>query len=106
MLPRELPDRGGRPIVFRVAFVASGAPVWPPRQQPVPLEPVMRYQLDQPVPFIEGELRRLAPVADPRRVLVAVEQAGECLQIYGLIDAGMSHSEMTRHERVSGAASP
>ena len=37
----------------------------------------MRYLLGQPVPFTEGELRRLAPVADPRRVLIAVEQVGE-----------------------------
>jgi sensor domain DACNV-containing protein len=84
----------GRPIVFRVAFISSSSPVSPPRQAPIPLEPIMRYTLGQPVPFTEGELRRLAPVADPRRVLIAVEQAGKGaqhrLQIYGLIDAGMS----------------
>ena len=32
------------------------------REAPVPLEPIMRYLLGQPVPFTEGELRRLAPV--------------------------------------------
>jgi len=57
-----------------------------------------------------GELRRLAPVADPRRVLIAVEQygegAGRRLQIYGLIDVGITLWNMARHERISGTASP
>ena len=70
----------------------------------------MRYALGQPVPFTVGELRRLAPVADPRRILIAVEQIGEGarrrLQIYGLIDVGMALWEMARHERISGPASP
>jgi hypothetical protein len=70
----------------------------------------MRYALSQPVPFTVAELRRLAPVADPRRVLIAVELAGEHahgrLQIYGLIDVGMALWEMARHERISGTASP
>jgi hypothetical protein len=57
-----------------------------------------------------GELRRLAPVADQRRVLIAVEQIGEGasrrLQIYGLIDVGMTLWKMARHERIGGTASP
>jgi len=97
----------GRPIVFRVAFISSDASVSPPRQGPAELEPVMRYLLSQPVPFTDGELRRLAPVADPRRVLIAVEQVeGNRLQIYGLIDVGMALWEMARHERVMGTSSP
>jgi hypothetical protein len=97
----------GRPIVFRVALIAAGAPVSPHREEPVPLEPIMRYLLDEPVPFTEGELRRLAPVADPRRVIIAVEQAeGNGLRIYGLIDVGMALWEMARHERVMGTSSP
>ncbi len=100
----------GRPTVFRVAFISSGSPVSPPRQEPIVLETIMRYALGQPVPFTAGELRRLAPVADPRRILIAVEQVGEGaqrrLQIYGLIDAGMGLWEMARHERVMGTASP
>jgi len=100
----------GRPTVFRVAFISSGSPVCPPRQEPVTLEPIMRYSLGQSVPFTAGELRRLAPVAAPPRVLIAVEQVGEGtqrrLQIYGLIDAGMALWEMARHERVGGTASP
>lgn len=100
----------GRPTTFRVAFVAGSTPVSPPRREPVPLEPIMRYALCPPVPFTVGELRRLAPVADPRRVLIAVEQIGEGagrrLQIYGLIDVGMALWEMARHERISGTASP
>jgi hypothetical protein len=100
----------GRPTIFRVAFISGSTPVSPPRREPVALEPIMRYTLCQPVPFTVGELRRLAPVADPRRVLIAVEQIGEGasrrLQIYGLIDVGMALWEMARHERISGTASP
>jgi hypothetical protein len=100
----------GRPSIFRVAFISGGTPVSPPRREPVALEPIMRYALCQPVPFTVGELRRLAPVADPRRVLIAVEQIGEGasrrLQIYGLIDVGIALWEMARHERISGTASP
>jgi hypothetical protein len=70
----------------------------------------MRYALHPSVPFTVGELRRLAPVADPRRVLIAVEPvgkgAGQRLQIYGLIDVGMALWQMARHERISGTASP
>jgi len=54
------------------------------------LPPVTRYLLKEPVPFTQGELRRLAPVADPRRVLIAVEQSGGRLQIYGLVDIGLA----------------
>ncbi len=98
---------GGRPIVFRVVLIAAESPVSPPRKEPVPLEPIMRYLLGQSVPFNEGELRRLAPVADPRRVLIAVEQAeGNRLRIYGLVDVGMALWEMARHERVMGTSSP
>lgn len=52
-------------------------------------------------PFFRGP-----PVADPRRVLIAVEQSGGRLQIYGLVDIGMALWEMARHERVMGNASP
>ena len=100
----------GRPTMFRVALISSMLPVSPSRREPVALEPIMRYALGQPVPFTVQELRRLAPVADPRRVLIAVEQIGEGvsrrLQIYALIDVGMSLWEMARHERSSGIASP
>jgi hypothetical protein len=100
----------GRPTIFRVAFIAGSTPVSPPRQDPVPLELIMRYALYPPVPFTVGELRRLAPVADPRRVLIAVEPIGEGasrrLHIYGLIDVGMALWQMARHERISGTASP
>lgn len=99
-----------RPTVFRIAFIGSESPVSPPRREPASLEPVMRYMLSQPVPFTEGELRRLAPVADPRRVLIAVEKVGQGarsrLQIYGLIDVGMALWEMARHERIMGTSSP
>ena len=100
----------GRPTIFRIAFISGSTPVYPPRREPVALEPIMRYALGQPVLFTVGELRRLAPVADPRRVLIAVEQIGEGasrrLQIYGLIDVGMALWEMARYERISGTASP
>lgn len=98
----------GRPIVFRVAFLGANRPVSPDREEPLPLEPIERYLLGQVVPFTEGELRRLAPVADPRRVIIAVEPTGEGskLRIYGLIDVGMALWEMARHERISGVASP
>jgi hypothetical protein len=100
----------GRPTVFRVAFISSESPVSPPRNEPIALETITRYALGQPVPFTAGELRRLAPVADPRRILIAVEQIGDGaqrrLQIYGLIDTGMGLWEMARHERVMGTASP
>ena len=102
----SLQTEEGRPTVFRVALIASNAPVYPPREAPLPLEPIARYALDRPVAFTVSELRRLAPVADPRGVLIAVERAGEGLRIYGLIDAGMSLWEMARHERVSGVSSP
>jgi hypothetical protein len=97
-----------RPIVFRVALISADRPVSPQREEPLPLEPIERYLLGEPLPFTEGELRRLAPVADPRRVIIAVEPTGEGskLRIYGLIDVGMALWEMARHERVSGVASP
>lgn len=93
----------GRPTIFRVAFIPSSVPVTPNRAE---LPPVTRYNLNAPIPFGEGELRRLAPVADPRRVLIAVEQVGDRLQIYGLIDIGMALWHMARHERVMGHSSP
>ncbi|MFO0847162.1 MAG: hypothetical protein U0871_01195 [Gemmataceae bacterium] len=100
----------GRQTVFRVALISGASAVAPPRQEPVELEPVVRYELGRPVPFNAAELRRLAPVADPRRVLIAVEHLGDAphnrLQIYGLIDAGMALWEMARHERVMGTSSP
>lgn len=106
----SLMSEEGRPTMFRVAFISRHTPVSPPQQDPVPLEPIMRYALDQAVPFSVGELRRLAPVADPRRILIAVEQiegdARKRLQIYALIDVGMALWEMARHERGSGVASP
>jgi hypothetical protein len=98
----------GRPIVFRVALIGADRPVSPQRDEPLPLEPIERYLLGKAVPFTEGELRRLAPVADPRRIIIAVEPTdeGSKLQIYGLIDVGMALYEMARHERISGVASP
>lgn len=73
------------------------------RSQP---PPVTKYTFNSPVPFTEVELRRLAPVADRRCVLIAVEHSGGRLQIYGLIDIGMALWEMARHERIMGHASP
>jgi len=106
----SLTTEEGRPTVFRVAFISNSTPVSPPREGPVVLEPIMRYALGQPVRLTVGELRRLAPVADPRRVLIAVEQGGtgteRRLQIYALIDVGMALWEMARHERISGIMSP
>jgi hypothetical protein len=93
----------GRPTVFRIAFIDRRSPVTPSQSS---LAPVTRYTFSDPIPFSESELRRLAPVADPRRVLIAVEQSGERLQIYGLIDIGMALWEMARHERIMGHSSP
>lgn len=94
----------GRPTVFRIAYLASTAPV--SRRDGDELPPVTRYLLKDQIPFTQSELRRLAPVADPRRILIAVELAGGRLQIYGLIDIGLALWEMARHERVSGFTSP
>lgn len=98
----------GRPTVFRIVFLPSGEPASPRDEDELP--PVTRYLFTNPVPFNESELRRLAPVADPRRVFIAVEMAGEGtkkrLQIYGLVDIGMALWEMARHERVMGHSSP
>jgi hypothetical protein len=94
----------GRPTVFRIVFLDSQSRVSPRDGDELP--PVTRYLLKKPVPFTQGELRRLAPVADPRRVLIAVEQSGGRLQIYGLVDIGMALGEMARHERISGYSSP
>lgn len=100
----------GRPTIFRVALVASSAPIHPPRQESVGLKSTERYALGRPVPLTVAELRRLAPVADPRRVLIAVEAVGEgeqrSLRIYGLIDVGLSNWEMARHERGMAAGAP
>jgi len=93
----------GRPTVFRIVFLDSKSRVSPSDDE---LPPVTRYLLKEPVPFTQGELRRLAPVADPRRVLIAVEQSGRRLQIYGLVDIGMALWEMARHERIMGHSSP
>jgi hypothetical protein len=94
----------GRPTVFRIVFLDSQSRVSPRDDDELP--PVTRYLLKELVPFTQGELRRLAPVADPRRVLIAVEQSGGRLQIYGLVDIGMALWEMARHERVMGHSSP
>jgi hypothetical protein len=94
----------GRPTVFRIAYIASDAPV--SRRDRDELPPITKYPFRDPIPFTHGELRRLAPVADPRCVLIAVEYAGERLQIHGLIDIGLALWEMARHERVSGFSSP
>jgi len=56
----------GRPTVFRIVFLDSKSRVSPSDDE---LPPITRYLLKEPVPFTQGELRRLAPVADPRRVL-------------------------------------
>jgi hypothetical protein len=77
-----------RPTVFRVVFLDSQNRVPPGDDEKVP--PATRYLLKEPVPFTQGELRRLAQVAGSRRVLIAVEQSGGRLQIYGLIDICMS----------------
>jgi hypothetical protein len=74
----------GRPITFRIVVLESQRPVSPRDEEELP--PVTRYLLKDPVPFTQGELRRLAPVADPRRILIAIQQSGERLQIYGLVD--------------------
>ena len=94
----------GRPTVFRIVVLDRQSRVSP--QDDAELPPFARYLLKEPVPFTQGELRRLAPVADPRRVLIAVEQSGGRLQIYGLVDIGMALWEMARHERVMGHSSP
>jgi hypothetical protein len=94
----------GRPTVFRIVFLDSQSPTSPRDGDELP--PVARYLLKETIPFTQGELRRLAPVADPRRVLIAVEQSGGQLQIYGLVDVGMALWEMARHERVMGTSSP
>jgi hypothetical protein len=94
----------GRPTVFRIVFLDSQGPVSPRDDDELP--PVTRYLLREPIPFTPGELRRVAPVADPRRVLLAVEHCGGRLQIYGLVDIGMTLWEMARHERVMGNSSP
>ena len=93
----------GRPTVFRVVFIDSTAKVSP---QQGSVTPVTKYTFAEPIPFTVAELRRLAPVADPRSVLVAVELIGGCLQIYGLIDIGIALWEMARHERIMGHSSP
>jgi len=74
----------GRPTVFRIVFLDSQSRVSP--RDDDERRRSRRYILKEPVPFTQGELRRLAPVADPRRVLIAVEQSGGRLQIYGLVD--------------------
>ncbi|QDU19838.1 putative sensor domain DACNV-containing protein [Urbifossiella limnaea] len=98
----------GRPTVFRIVLQDSKSPVSPRHGEELP--PVTRYTFTKPIPFTETELRRLAPVADPRKVLIAVESTGEGdqaqLQIYGLVDIGMALWEMARHERVMGHSSP
>jgi hypothetical protein len=94
----------GRPTVFRIAYLHSKSPVSPRDGEELP--PVTKYPFKDPIPFTQAELRRLAPVADPRRILIAVEQAGDRLQIYGLIDIGMALWEMARHERIMGHSSP
>ncbi len=98
----------GRPTVFRIAFLDGQSPASPRHGEELP--PVTRYTFPRPIPFTDSELRRLAPVADPRKVLIAVENAGDGvqtkLQIYGLVDIGMALWEMARHERVMGHSSP
>lgn len=94
----------GRPTVFRIVYLDSHSPISPRDEDDLP--PSTRYLLKEPVPFTQHELRRLAPVADPRRVLIAIEQSGGQLQIYGLVDIGMTLWEMARHERIWGHSSP
>src|SRR3954469_3165953 len=76
----------GRPTVFRIVLLDRRSPV--SRRDNEQLPPVTRYLLTAPVPFTPAELRRLAPVADPRRVLIAVDHSAGVPQIYGLVDIG------------------
>src|SRR3954447_26765653 len=59
----------GRPTVFRLALLDSRSPV-SPVQDSTSLPAITRCTFTNPIPLNEAELRRLAPVADPRRVLI------------------------------------
>jgi hypothetical protein len=48
----------GRPTVFRIVFLDSQNPVSPRDHDELP--PVTRHLLREPIPFTQGELRRLA----------------------------------------------
>lgn len=50
----SLMSEEGRPIVFRVALISSTESIHPPRQEPIPLEPITRCVFAQPVPFTSG----------------------------------------------------
>lgn len=94
----------GRPTVFRVVLVGRAQRMSAREKDILPFP--TRHVFNKPVPFTPSELRRLAPVADPRRVLIAVEQGDKGMQIYGLVDVGLSLWEMARHQSIGAFASP
>lgn len=86
----------GRPLQFRIAWcrasdLASDLRLRR-RNAPVPFQ--------NPRPFTVSELVRLAPAVDPRQCLLGVgEAADQKLEIWGIVDAGVSWWEFARGER-------
>jgi hypothetical protein len=86
----------GRPLQFRIAWCRAADLERDVhlrrRNAPVPFH--------TPRPFTVSELVRLAPATDPRQCLLGVhESADQKLEIWGIVDAGVSWWEFARGER-------
>lgn len=97
----------GRRIAFRAIYIDKDTSIRPPGASDS--HPTALYTLDTPLPLNPKELCRLAPAADPTRVLIAVSQIEglpESLQILGLVDIGSSLWDHARHQREYGHGLP
>jgi hypothetical protein len=77
-----------RPVVFRVTFCPRKA-LEDAEEDYIPAFP-RSLTFAPPRPFLVGEVMRLAPATDPRQVTIAVDAGAEGLQIWGLIQTGIS----------------
>lgn len=97
----------GRRITFRAVYIDTTTYLRPPGASDG--HPTALYAFDKPLTLTPKELCRLAPAADPNRVLIAINQSEgvpPTLQIRGLVDIGSSLWAHRRHQRSSGHGPP
>jgi hypothetical protein len=94
-----------RRIWFRVVYIS---PKEIGEKDKIRLRYVNTIEFDKPRMFTVNELLKLAPAADPTQVLIGVYKRGKSkeLEIWGLIEAGTSWWDFTRHESSGGSPPP
>ena len=94
-----------RRIWFRVVYIS---PKEIGEKDKIRLRYVTTIEFDKPRMFTENELLKLAPAADPTQVLIGVyhKEKSKELEIWGLIEAGTSWWDFTRHESSGGSPPP